>query len=352
MGLQAVEKVIATLQRRIEQQGGRARLGASDLTALERAIGKRLGGKEQARCQDLLERSHRHFDRDALRLLEALAGAPAPGRRPVRFARRAALKTGVVEQSALTFLGERHGFVTVDDESGTIWRVPKPTAGQRTLAAEALGEADELTGLEAVTFDAARSVLLVASASTRAVYELPLRLDGARVEVGEPRRLGKLPAIGSEANSGWEGMTVVSGRLFADGQDRLAVIHERAPRGVGLFRRDTLAADGFVLLPRAMEAALPDLSDIAFDARTGHLFLLSDEGQTVFEAELVVRERRLGGSKPVVVRALIPIGATPLPETSGKRRLQPEGLAFDERGDLWIACEHGSQLIPLRRVER
>ena len=96
---------------------------------------------------------------------------------------------------------------------------------------------------------------------------------------------------------------------------------------------------------------MPDLSDLAFDPKTGHLMLLSDEGRGIYECALGFTRHAFGG-RSVSTWGLVPIGHTELPELTGDIRLQAEGLDFDAKGDLFVMGEGRTSLLHLHRQSR
>ncbi len=150
------------------------------------------------------------------------------------------------------------------------------------------------------------------------VAELPAAA-GAPIETGQAR---VLPLAMAEAgNNGPEGLA------YDRAGDALYVSKERAP--VGLYRLQGLAAGGPVRQTDlgAWLRRLPfatDLSSLEFDAVHRHLLLLSDESQLLAEVTL--------DGTPVSWRGLAGDGwALPMP--------QPEGVALDERGTLYVVSE-------------
>lgn len=339
MSLQALDAVIAKLPGRI---------GPEQVDALATALGKKVGNAELGRLRELLDDRYQRCSKAGLVALEMLAQKAAPGRAQVQFNVDGEFSTGVREQSAMCFLSERHGFAIIDDESSVVWRVPLPKRKEE-LAAQALREDDgHLKGLEAVAHDEEAKVLLTLSEDHRTIHELSVDLGGPRVELGEPRELGELPDLARRKNKGWEGLTVVPSALAPDRRPRLLAVQEGLPPLVCIFHRETLALEAKLELPEEARKFLPDVSDVAFDPKTNHLFLLSDEGNAIYECILASRGRALGG-RMLTEWALIPLGETVLPELPGKVERQAEGLTFDHRGDLYVAGEGETSLLRLRR---
>lgn len=105
-------------------------------------------------------------------------------------------------------------------------------------------------------------------------------------------------------------------------------------------RAALVGTDGTIAEPRFGEIERY-FSDVTVDPQTGAVFLLSDCSERVYEMMLEVA----GG-----VETMRAVDGWTLPPLEGKRRLQPEGLAFDHRGDLWVVSEGDRSL--LRRPRR
>ncbi|MCK6544764.1 SdiA-regulated domain-containing protein [Myxococcota bacterium] len=321
-----------------------------DLRTLQEATGKRLKASERDRLGELLDTSWQRFSEPARRALEALAGRAAPDVEPTKLRVAGRFETGIEEQSALTFVDEDVGLVAIDDESAVLWRVPLPGGEGRAKALEVAPLRDDdgaLSKLEGLTFDAkARSFLVVDEDSGR-VFELPLRARRGEYSVGAPEELGKLERLGNSENKGWEGLAILPAEHAPDRRARLVAVHEGDPAAVGIFDRKSLKLEGVVELPAAMDPMPTDLSDLAFDAKTGRFFLLSDESRVVWEVELRRTTQLLGAGPPASTWSLVPIHATKL----GGRDEKPEGIAIDQRGDVWISFERDGALLKLERGE-
>ncbi|WP_348983392.1 SdiA-regulated domain-containing protein [Pseudomonas oligotrophica] len=172
-------------------------------------------------------------------------------------------------------------------------------------------------------------------------------MGGGRVAVSDERAqqvsIFQLPALpraidSSEArffslglnlngNKGFEGVT------YDAAGDRLFIVKERDPRQ--LYEVDGVAAslDGRLQLAVhdrsdwiASQVFATDLSDIHFDAQTGHLILLSDESRLVMELGAdgrMLSYRSLNGLFSDLKRSAP----------------QPEGVTLDDDGTLYVVSE-------------
>lgn len=323
-----------------------------DLRTLEEATGKRLKSAERERLGELLDTSWQKFSEPARRALEVLTGRAAPDVKPTELRVAGRFATGLDEQSALTFVDEALGLVAIDDESSVLWRVPLPEGeGARSGRAkdvEAIPlRADDgaLSKLEGLTWDAKSRSFLVVDEDSGTVSELALRARGDQYSLGAPEALGRLERLGNGANKGWEGLTILPAEHAPDRKARLVAVHEGDPAAIGIFDRKSLKLESVIELPASMDPMPRDLSDLAFDAKTGHFFVLSDESRTVWEVDLRKTTQLLGAGPPLSTWALVPIHATKLPNDDEK----PEGLAIDHRGNLWVSFEVEGALLKLSR---
>lgn len=108
-----------------------------------------------------------------------------------------------------------------------------------------------------------------------------------------------------------------------------------------------LALAGFPTMPRVKHTmplicrpvlriaeACHDFSGLAVDPKSGHVFLCSDESATV--AEIVITRGRAPRGELVAV--------TELRSPKGAWLECVEGLAFDDRGDLFVLLENDREL--------
>jgi uncharacterized protein YjiK len=244
----------------------------------------------------------------------------------------------IAEPSAIAI--SPYGFIVADDESG-LHLVERP--GKRaTAVASTLVDGGDLKNAEGVAYDRERSSIL-ALTEKGVVREYRVKRAKAGLHLADGTRLGRLPSIGKK-KAGWEGLGVLPAARAPDGGDHLLAVHERKPLLLGVFRRDTLEVEAEIEVPSEVRGhEIHDLSDLTVDPRTRHVLLLSDESRAVFGFEL--RHRARGGVWTIQFVSWIP-----LPALVERGRLQPEGLDFDERGDLWIACDQGQRLLQLRRA--
>ena len=265
----------------------------------------------------------------------------------LRFVQREHYSTGVPEQSSLTFVSAEVGFITVGDDSGAIYAIKGgPGAAPKVST---LGKFHALSGLEGASFNRRTRRLRVVGEDSSKVWEMALDHDAGKVRLAPPVEIGRLPNIGTRANKGFEGIDLLPAELSPDGCDWQLGIHEAEPRRVVLFVPATLEMKASLALPDSVKPALPDLSDATISPR-GTLFVLSDQGDAF--AEFVLHK---GAHKPHADEwSLLPLAVTKIDTTvlplAGAPRLQPEGIAFDDRGDLWVVCEGNSLLIRFQQV--
>jgi len=115
--------------------------------------------------------------------------------------------------------------------------------------------------------------------------------------------------------------------------DRLFIVKERDPRQLYEVRGVAASLDGQLQLAVhdrsdwiASQVFATDLSDIHFDAETGHLILLSDESRLVMELGAdgrMLSYRSLNG----------------LFSDLGRSAPQPEGVTLDNDGTLYVVSE-------------
>jgi uncharacterized protein YjiK len=195
--------------------------------------------------------------------------------------------------------------------------------------------------------------VLTVSENSCTVHTLSLDTSQDVPKLGQPKLLGTLPKP-SKANKGWEGLAILPGSATPDKKPRLVTVQEGEPPLLVICSRHPKKTGGKfevqakIPLPAEIAAVMPDLSDLAFDPKTGHLMLVSDEGCGIYECALGFTTPTFGHGS-VGTWGLVPIGRTELPELTGDIHLQAEGLGFDAKGDLFIIGEGRTSLLHLHR---
>ena len=143
------------------------------------------------------------------------------------------------------------------------------------------------------------------------------------------------------ANKGFEGMAYVPGAASPTGEPQLLLAKEGNPRELVLIGDGGKASKPLpIKLDPEVKAVCRDFSAVTVDPKTGHLFLSSDESATVAQIKLV-----RDGDK--VIGKLVQ--SFPLRDEKGKSLDHVEGLAFNERGDLFVLTENNGKLHQLNR---
>jgi hypothetical protein len=215
--------------------------------------------------------------------------------------------------------------LALDDDSGVC--EVRPGAKPRLIF--------EIDDGEGIAADPAGRHVFVVEERKRRVRRLEVRRDGkgrlALRDTGEDRRLPKLKA---SDNTGWEGLAFLPMKQIGGKHDHLACVHEGSPRRVGVYALPDLDEGLTLKLPKAAKEALPDLSDVAMEPATGHLFVVSDRSRTIVEFAFARREEAVAGT--IGGAKLEALSVIPLPLS---KRKKPEALAFDGKGRLWIGLD-------------
>ncbi len=168
-------------------------------------------------------------------------------------------------------------------------------------------------------------LLVVLEERRQGIHILPVPTRPGPIHRHQSRSLTL--ALGKGDNSGFEGVD------YDRAGDRLFVVKEKDPMKLYEIRGLKESMNGALnieVIDRAAWLAdqLPvsDLSSVHYDARSGHLALLSDESQIIVELD---GEGRLVSSRPL------------WNGFAGLERGVPqaEGMTFDERGDLYLVSE-------------
>jgi uncharacterized protein YjiK len=340
VGIERLEAAMVRLEER-------AQWNVDDVGTLREATGGRINADETAWFRELLRKKWKRFSEPARRAVELLAWEAAPDLQRTKLRYAGKFSTGIDEQSAITFVSPKIGFMLVDDESSVVWRLLVPDRNERRHALKPeqfRKDKGDMHGLEGTAYDAGTRSLLTVSEDERHVYEMKLA-GGAP---GKPKKLGKLANVANEDNKGWEGITVLPAEFCDDKRSRIVAVHEGSPLAIGIFNRETLEREAVIELPEAMDPMPADLSDLTFDPKTGRFFLLSDESRLIWEIDLR-RVPEFLRPRPMQFQwAMVPIASMKIRGEAGKDP-QPEGITVDHRGDLWVSCERGTALLRFTR---
>jgi uncharacterized protein YjiK len=251
-----------------------------------------------------------------------------------RFELTATIKTGMPEASDVAALpGGR--FIVVGDQKDSAAIIGAD--GKRTKL-ELPGLKNGKSQLEGVAYDPVRHHLFVSREESREL----LRYDWDATRSKEPvleKRI-QLDDKGP-ANKGFEGLAYVPGATSPTGEPQLLLAKEGKPRELVLIGDG--GKDGHPLpikLDPEVRAVCKDFSAVTVDPKTGHMFLSSDESATVAQIKLV-----RDGDK--VIGKLVQ--SFPLVDEKGKTMDRIEGLAFNERGDLFVLTENNGKMHQLNR---
>lgn len=290
--------------------------------------------KEAFRNGDLFDDATGH-SREAE--LPKVAAMPADNAGPAKLIRHSEVKLDVPNASGLVALGDGQ-FIVVDDKKGIYLANHKG----HSKKLESAKDHDGLRDLEGICLapDGQQVLSLSEQSGTIMAFNLK-RKDSGKIKLGKAKALGQLPQVGRVHNKGWEGMTILPGRFSPDGEARLLAVVERSPRRVGVFRYPSLEQESLLKLPKAAKKAMSDMSDIAVCPQTGHVFILSDESQSLVELRLNLRHQHAPGAM-VDLSSLEVLGQHKLDFAPDEKT---EGLSFDGAGRLYVATDERNRLV-------
>lgn len=253
---------------------------------------------------------------------------------PARFEHAGKRKIDLVEPSDVVFAGSGTFLVVGDLSDELLVLRADGTAARHALQ----GVKSTNSGLEAIAFDPERRRLFVASEER----ELLVRFTFDPSKDAAPVVEEKIPLdLGRPKNKGVEGMAWLPAKHSPTGTARLLVAKEQEPQALALLDGDGTGAPARIALPPSLENGCRDFSGLALDPRTGHVFVVSQESATL--AELTLTRAGTGISAGVVA-------VTPLLGKKGRPYERVEGIAFDDRGDLYVLLENDRELHHLQRV--
>lgn len=251
-----------------------------------------------------------------------------------RFALKGTIDTGMKEASDVAALpGGR--FIVVGDRSNAAVLVD---GKGKKAALELPGLKDGKSQLEGVAYDPNRHHLFVAREEARELVRYEWDALDKKASAVEEKRFD-LPLDGPR-NKGVEGLSYVPGEVSPTGQPQLLLAREGKPRELLMLGDGGKGKPLPVRLEKEVYSACHDFSALAVDPKTGHLFISSDESATVVQVKLVRDGDKLIGKM---------VQAFPLRDEQGKPMARVEGLAFNERGDLFVLTENDGRLHQLER---
>lgn len=250
-----------------------------------------------------------------------------------RFELSGKVKTSVREASDVTAL-PNGAFVIVGDRSDRITMVDK---NGKAKELELPGLKNGKSQLEGVAFDPVRQHLFVAREESGEL--LRYEWDPSSGKAPKLEKTFELPKNETK-NKGIEGLSYLPEALSPTGKPQLLIANEGKPRRLSLLDDGGGGKPLEVKLEREVFAVCRDFSAVAVDPRTGNVFLSSDESATVAQVKLV----RDGN----VVRGQL-VQSFPLRTGKDKALERVEGLAFNDKGDLFVLTENDGDLRALSR---
>lgn len=244
----------------------------------------------------------------------------------------AEVDTGVKSPSGICHLptGET---IVVDDDKGLALMT-------REGAIKLVKDAKDVEG---ICVDPKGKHVWAVQESSRRVVRYDIERKDGRIELKESGEARRLPKLKDVENKGWEGLAFLSKEAAGGKDDHLVCVHEGSPRRIGIFALPDLDEGVTLKLPKAAKDLLPDLADVAIDPQSGHLFVVSDESQMV--VELVIK--KAGKAAPGALLETVELAVVSSFELPVKRSSKPEGLAFDEKGRLWVSLDGNGKALVL-----
>jgi uncharacterized protein YjiK len=280
-----------------------------------------------------------NVERTPVPRIEARRFAPTPGgssgTKPARFEGAERTKTKVSEASDVVALpGGR--FLVVGDTSATV-SVLEADGSLRKLKLPNLGKG--ASQLEGAAYDPVRHHLLLSREESREV----VRYEWDPDQTQEPKleKRFKLEYVNGPRNKGLEGLAYLQADFSPTGKPQLLAANEGNPRELMVLDDGGGGKPLAVRLEKQVRDVLRDFSAVAIDPKTGNVFLSSDESSTVTQVRLV----RDGGT----LRGQL-VQSFPLRDSKGKPLERVEGLAFNEKGDLFVLTENNGVMHKLARL--
>ena len=216
-------------------------------------------------------------------------------------------------------------FLVVDDDRGVC--VAYEDGSARLVASR--DDHPDLRDLEGICRGPDGSAWVL-SERTAAVLSLAIVRDGPDLELRAPTLVAELEHVARKGNKGWEGIEVAAGHALA--------CHEDRPKRIGVFSLPDLATVTQLKLPKRVERALDDLSDLTVDPHTGRVILLSDESACFAELDVTLRD---GAPAALTLHEIV--------ELDLRKREKAEGVCFDAHGTLWLVTDGDPHLRAFAR---
>ncbi len=252
---------------------------------------------------------------------------------PIGHGAISSVKLSVKEASGIAALPPKspgQGFLVVDDDAG-LFQVFSDGTANLLLSGN---QKSLFRGLEGITLSTDKRFVYCLEEGKGRVIRIPLDFEGSRVVLGHAEEVGRLPGISDKPNKGWEGITI----CFHQGREFLLAVHQESPRSLGLFGIPDLKPLFLRKLSHEAVMLLENLSDVAFDHRTGHLLLLSSKSRRLVEIGFPL-EADSDPGKVFAVRDL-PLG----------KDEKPEGVCFDSSEGVVIVTDGGGKPGKLLRL--
>ncbi|GAB4280730.1 MAG: hypothetical protein Kow0029_25490 [Candidatus Rifleibacteriota bacterium] len=224
----------------------------------------------------------------------------------------------IEEASAITTLPDG-SFIVVDDEKG-IYHLDSSYRAKLLVDAKS---GEFLDDLEGVAISSDQKKLYFLSERRGQISCSDLKIEGNEVSLSAPMLLGTLPEITRKRNKGWEGICIIN----LNGIDHLLAVHQEEPKAIAILELPALKLFTMCELPLGLDEQLKNLSDVAVDRKTGHIYLLSGKSSRFIEVAAKITTR---------IEELDIVSSTKL---KGDLNGKPEGITFNGRDQVVIVTD-------------
>lgn len=192
--------------------------------------------------------------------------------------------------------------------------------------------------LEGVAYDPVHHNLFVSREEDRQVLRYDWNPD--KKKDPELKHTYDVKHVGGPENKGLEGLTFLDGDKSPTGLPQLLAAKEGKPRELLMFDAAGGKKGTKIDLDPSLKDVCKDFSAIAVDPKSGDLFLSSDESSVVAQLHL---QKKGDGVEAKLVQSF------PVRDSKDKPLARIEGLAFNEKGDLFVLTENDGGLHKLAR---